>query len=206
MMKKQLTAPTRSLPDSGRGIVIFLLLLATLVLSIRPAAAPASILTSVCGAVSPAQASVPVGSSGTLLFTCGGTSPAFTANLAGVSVVPTFALPNEYTVITILQHVSGSVSCTLGTSLVSGTFVFFNSAGDFDYCAGFSNVPAAGLSTFGVTWSEGPTVGGVVIPRGHVELAPPNVSLALAVVLTMITAGIYLRRFKPWKAREIKLT
>lgn len=97
-------------------------------------------------------ASVPGGSSGTILFSCSG-GPAFTVTKPGIAT-PEFTLPQGYSALGIVVHISGAASCSPSTQLSTGQPFNFNNRESFDYCASYANPPHGGLSSFDLTWTR----------------------------------------------------
>jgi hypothetical protein len=119
----------------------------------------ASVLVANCGIGSSILVAnithVGMGSSGTVMFSCGANGSAITVTNGG-TVTPQFSLPPGYTSLKI----STSPACASGISLSPGSSLSFGTgAGAFpvasyNYCASFSNAPASGLATFTVTWTQ----------------------------------------------------
>jgi hypothetical protein len=98
------------------------------------------------------QGSVIPSGSGVILFTCGD-NPALTVAKSD-RFRPVFTLPTGYTGLKIVNHALGATDCNHGLILVSGERFDFSGPGNFDYCAGYANVPSTGLASFQVTWSK----------------------------------------------------
>jgi hypothetical protein len=108
-------------------------------------------LATTCSILSATPNSVISGTHGTILFTCTGNA-AITVHRAG-SAVPTFVLPQGYTTLSIVRHVSAAAMCKGGSELDSGKPVDFEKAGNFDYCAVYSGLHTSTLASFKVMWS-----------------------------------------------------
>ncbi len=94
------------------------------------------------------------GSSGTVLFSCGSAGDAITVTSRG-SVRPKFSIPAGYTSLGI----SSDPGCSSVFGLVSGSALRFGRGNhkapitSYNYCASFSQAPAAGLQSFTIIWS-----------------------------------------------------
>ena len=88
-----------------------------------------------------------------MLFNCGPTAPAITANSDGSST-PTFTLPNSATSLSLVSHVNNVSVCTGGTTLTSGTAHTFALGDSLDYCLTSNSYPNGGIPGFTVTWSQ----------------------------------------------------
>lgn len=88
-----------------------------------------------------------------MLFNCGPTTAAITADSAG-SATPTFTLPNSATSLSLVSHVNSVSVCTSGTALTSGTPHTFALGDSLDYCLTSNSYPNGGIPTFTVTWSQ----------------------------------------------------
>lgn len=111
-----------------------------------------AVLTTTCQTLTLTPDTVVSGSSGAILAKCGASS-AFTVNSAG-QATPTFTLPMGYTAL-LLIFPSGGPCPGGGPQITSGAPFTFSSVGsNIDYCAPFTNAPAAGLATFQVTWTQ----------------------------------------------------
>src|SRR5574340_353318 len=158
---KTLRRSLARIPVSMLAIVLavaFYVAAAALFTQTFPATPPGTsvVVTTTCSALTQnGPTSLVVGTSGTVLYTCGAppstTTNALTA-IAG-SATPTFALPAAGTVsLSYVTHSSTATTCTAGTvltSAVSTTFV----AGAYDYCLSYSSYPSAGIATFTVSWT-----------------------------------------------------
>jgi hypothetical protein len=105
-----------------------------------------------CLTLRSSQATVVAGGSGVILFSCGG-GAALTVGKSD-QFRPFFTLQTGYTGLKIVNHSFGATDCVHGSILVSGQPFDLNGPGNFDYCAGYANVPSTGLAAFRVTWSN----------------------------------------------------
>jgi hypothetical protein len=108
-------------------------------------------LTTKCRILRPSTTSVLAGSSGTILFTCGG--KAALKVLRNGQATPIFILPRGYRTLAITPHIAGATDCKSGQGLTSGQIFQFTKKATFDYCAAFSNPPSSGLSGFSLVWT-----------------------------------------------------
>lgn len=119
----------------------------------------ASVLVANCGTDSTTLTAnmthVIVGSSGTVMFSCGSESSAIIVTNAG-KVTPQFSLPPGYTSLKISTSLScaSPISLSPGSSLLFGTGTGAFPVGSYNYCASYSNVPSSGLQTFTLTWAQ----------------------------------------------------
>jgi len=117
-------------------------------------------LLSGCDPLTATPPSVPTGSSGGILFTCGpqgGTLGALTINgpvTASESFSPT---PTGYTAIYIIPQGAACSASTTSAQQIFGTgstaTITFTISGQVDYCAIFTNAPAGGFATWTITWT-----------------------------------------------------
>jgi hypothetical protein len=125
-----------------------------------PAVTPDVVLTSTCTTLTPNPTHVAVGSAGTVLFNCGGTTPGLTVATAG-STTPAYTLPVGYVNfyrydasvapgagLTCIIREPGAVALTSG---VSNTFAA--TPVNWNYCADFLVAPLGGFATFTLTWN-----------------------------------------------------
>lgn len=116
---------------------------------------PAIGMETTCASLAANPATVIVGSSGSLLLTCGGAA-AFSIVTGSVST-PAFALPNGYASLWVFPHASppapGTSCSTAGMRILSGTAIAWSGNDAWSYCAQYASVPASGLAAFTVSWS-----------------------------------------------------
>jgi hypothetical protein len=117
-----------------------------------PHAENSSKLVPNCLALRTSQSTVVAGSSGVILFSCGG-SAALTV-VKSDQFRPIFTLPTGYTGLKIVNHAFGANDCNHGPILLSGHPLGLRGPGNFDYCAGYANAPSTGLASFKVTWTK----------------------------------------------------
>jgi len=137
-------------------IGIFVLLVAipvgaTAVLAASQGQNPSKLVPN-CLTLRTSQATIFAGGSGVIVFSCGG-SAALTVGKSD-HFRPSFTLPIGYTGLRLVHHALGATDCDGGPVLVSGQLFDLSGPGNFDYCAGYANVPSTGLAAFRVAWSK----------------------------------------------------
>jgi hypothetical protein len=136
------------------GVLVFLVLIPVAAIPVlaKSNGDTQSKLAPNCSTLRSGQATVVVGGSGVILFSCG-TNAALTVGRSD-HFRPSFALPAGYTDLRIVSHALGPTACNHGQILDSGQLLDLNGPGNFDYCADYANAPSSGLASFKVAWSK----------------------------------------------------
>src|SRR3989441_2184640 len=163
------------------GVIVSILLSLTLLL-LTPisgsTSASSAILVPNCGTGStslvPSVSQVATGPTVTIMSSCVTAGSAITGTNAG-SVIPQFSLPSSYSSLEISTRstCAAAVALTSGSPVVFGTGPGMLPITNYNYCAGFSNVPSAGLATFPITWST-------ETPPADFSLTPTSTTINIA--------------------------
>lgn len=117
---------------------------------------PAIGLTINCSPAYPYPSTVPVGSSGFVLFSCPLGVPAYNA-LAGTDATVNVTLLEPYVDLTTFPHGSGGFVTACHDNpearLAVNVTLHFDADGAWDYCADYENAPVEGLPLLIVSWA-----------------------------------------------------
>ena len=147
------------------GTVVFVGVVSGVILfqQIQPAVPVSGLIVSNCSTTSPFPTSVPLGTNGTMTFSCSSadptSAPAFTTEAAVLAVPTITGFVAPYNTTRLYIYTANGASNQGGCSSRTGNQKIENGvpesmpANVWNYCTEYINVGTDGLATFTVTWS-----------------------------------------------------